>query len=76
MALKYHPDRNKNKRSTEQKMKDINWAYKYVLTNQFEMGGENIYFQRFIDNLINKGNFWFCLKTLIKISLNKHSLVK
>ena len=56
MALKYHPDRNKNKSESEEKMKEINWAYKYVLSNQFEIGGENIYFQRFTSNLINKGN--------------------
>jgi DnaJ-class molecular chaperone len=57
LALLYHPDRNshEDRYEAEEKFKRINNAYNKINRNP---AADNVFFQNFTENIINKGNFF------------------
>ena len=57
LALLYHPDRNsqEDRIKAEEKFKRINNAYNTIIRNP---AADNVFFQNFTENIINKGNLF------------------
>ena len=55
LALKYHPDKNKNNKESEEKFKEINQAYQNIVKNK---NGTKFDYQHLFDRLKNVKNYF------------------